>query len=109
MKIIGKSEQGYLISAGESEIANLFGFSSLYDKAWEEHLKVEKRDSNGHRNKDLVGMQINVSAAYAQLEWMRRRDSEFDRLCRQLRETADEIQNHKPLFDNIIGDKPAAA
>ena len=107
MKVIGKSQQGYLIAASEREIQELFGFD-YGDKEWEAVKKAHER-APGNYSSGLVGLEINVSAAYSQLTWMRRRDSEFDCLVKSLRKTADEIQNSKPLFDLIIADKPSAA
>lgn len=111
MKVIGKSDAGYLIAASEHEIANLFGFSSSYDNDYRG--LVERA---GHFNsssygpqKDLIGMEIRPSEAYNQLAWLRQRDREFDQLCKQLRSTADAIQNSQPLFDLIIADKPSGA
>lgn len=108
MKVIGKSEGGYLISASENEIANLFGFYW----AGEEKYKAILKDAGyggGYNDKGLIGLTINSTEAYQQLSWLRSRDGEFDRLCKQLRDTADAIQNHKPLFDRIIQDKKAVA
>lgn len=107
MKVIGKSQQGYLIAASEYEIEQLFGFG-YGAKEWDEVRKTHER-TPGNYNSGLVGLEINVSAAYNQLAWMRRRDREFDDLVKTLRKTADEIQNSKPLFDLIIADKPSAA
>lgn len=102
MKVIGKSDAGYLISASEREIANLFGFY------WEgeERYKALLKEKLGYNRSDMIGMTINPTEAYQQLSWLRSRDGEFDKLCTQLRATADAIQNHKPLFDAIIADKP---
>ena len=105
MKIIGKSEQGYLLAASEQELPNLFGWSSTYSDEWKAHLKAEKR---GGSYGTLIGMEVKVGIAYEQLAWLRRRDREFDDLVKALRKTADAIQDHRPLFDAIIGDKSAA-
>jgi len=34
MKVIGKSEQGYLLAATEDEIAKLFGWHGTYAQHW---------------------------------------------------------------------------
>lgn len=106
MKVIGKSAQGYMIAASESEIYNLFGFD-YGAKEWAE-IK-EKHSRTPPYNSDLIGLEINVSTAYNQLYWMRRRDREFDDLVKALRAAADKIQDKRPLFDLIIADKPNAA
>lgn len=107
MKVIGTSDQGYLIAASANEIANLFGWSSTYAEEWKAHLKAEERDSQWASG--LIGMEINVGTAYEQLAWLRRRDREFDDLVKSLRKTADMIQDHRPLFDAIVADKPKVA
>lgn len=107
MKVIGKSERGYLIAASDTEIANLFGFSR-YDDAWKDTVRAGV-GYNNYQADNLVGLEIHVATAYAQLEWMRRRDREFDEMTKNLRNLADQIQNTKPLFDSIIGDKPKVA
>lgn len=101
MKVIGKSDAGYLIAASEREIANLFGFYWEGEDRYKAHLK-----NCGRSDSNLIGLTIHPNEAYNQLSWLRSRDKEFDKLCEQLRKTADAIQNHKPLFDLIIADKP---
>jgi hypothetical protein len=109
VKVIGESADGYLITASRDEIANLFGFYWASDEKYRAELKKqlgEDLDSSyGQRRGSLIGLTIHPSQAFSQLSWLRQRDAEFDGLCKRLRETADAIQNHKPLFDTIIGDK----
>lgn len=104
MKVIGKSEQGYLIAATEDEIANLFGFYFAHQDRYRALLD-EKLGRNGYHRNDLIGLEIKPTLAYQQLSWLRERESEFDELCKQLRKTADMIQDHRPLFDAIVADK----
>ena len=105
MKVIGKSDAGYLIAASEQEIANLFGFY------WEGEDKYRATlDALGHKapysgQRSLIGLEIKPSTAYDQLSWLRSRDREFDELVKKLRATADAIQDHRPLFDAIVGGK----
>lgn len=87
MKVIGKSEQGYLLTATEGEIANLFGFYWAGDDKFRALLD-EKLGRNGTHRSDLIGLVINSSVAYEQLSWIRRRDREFDDLVNALRKTA---------------------
>lgn len=103
MKVIGKSDAGYLIAASENEIANLFGFYWAGEEKYKAMVKTAGHDGS----RGLIGMEIKPTEAYTQLSWLRSRDVEFDSLCKQLRNTADAIQNHKPLFDRIVGDKKA--
>lgn len=107
MKVIGKSGAGYLIAASESEIANLFGHYSSED-AFKAELD-RQLGRNGYHRGDLIGLEIRPNVAFNQLLWLRRRDREFDELVKKLRETADAIQDHRPLFDSIIGDKEKTA
>ena len=107
MKVIGKSQQGYLIAASEYEIQELFGFG-YGSKEWDAVREAHKRVP-GNYNSDLVGLEINVSHAYNQLVWLRRRDRDFDDLVKALRDTANKIHDSKPLFDLVIADKPSAA
>jgi hypothetical protein len=104
VKVIGKSQDGYLIAATEREIANLFGFYWEGEDKYKAALK-EQGVGDHYGGRDLIGLTIKPAEAYQQLSWLRSRDREFDDLCKKLRETADAIQNHKPLFDVIVGDK----
>lgn len=108
MKVIGKSEDGYLIQASESDIANLFGFGWSGEEKYKQLLKDELGDYRA-RNGNLIGLEIKASVAYRRLSWLRKRASEFDRLCKQLRSTAEMIEQHEPLFDAIAADKDEAA
>lgn len=107
MKVIGKSEQGYLISATEREIAQLFGRYPSED-AFKKILN-EQLGREGFHGRDLVGLEIEPGIAFQQLAWLRRRDREFDDLCSALRKAADMIQDHRPLFNKIAGDDSNAA
>lgn len=104
MKVIGKSTEGYLIAATDKEIANLFGF---YWAGQEEFITALEKQGRGCS--DLVGLTIHPDVAYNRLSWLKSREGEFDRLCKKLRDTADMIQDHRPLFDAIAADKDDAA
>ena len=106
MKVIGKSEAGYLIAATESEIGDMFGVTSIYGDEWK---KVREELRRKTYSDSLVGLQINVSAEYARLAWLRRRNEDFKCLVESLRKTADTIEASKPLFEAVVGDKPNAA
>ena len=90
MKIIGKTEdQKYLIEASEYDIANLFGeYSASYLR--DKKIKLEP------------GLIIEVSTAFNKLEWLQRRNREFNDLVKSLREAADKIECNKPLFNRVI-------
>jgi len=87
----------YLITATEREIEQLYGPNKDFDRqtSW------YKSNNSG----SLVGLKIDVDTAYLQLAWLQRRDSEFYKLCKALRDTAEHIESSKPLFDRVIGDK----
>lgn len=50
-----------------------------------------------------------IVASEDEIAWLRSRDREFDDLVKSLRKTADMIQDHRPLFDAIVADKPKVA
>ena len=105
MKVIGKSEQGYLITATADEIANLFGHGWNSDDFRKVAKEAGAKDTGRWDGPDLVGVEINVGVAYERLAWLERRKSEFDSLVRDLRKMADKIDDHRPLFDKIVDGK----
>lgn len=107
MKVIGKTNDGLLLSASESELANLFGFYWSGDKEWQAVLdELGFKHRGGSR--DLTGLEIKPDIAYNRLSWLKKREREFDDLCKTLRDTADKIQDSRPLFDRIAADKDVA-
>jgi hypothetical protein len=101
MKVIGQSAQGYLIAASESDIARLFGGT---DKEFEAVKLDHLNPGYGMRRSSLIGLEINVDNAYAQLAWLRRRNAEFTDLIQKLRMTATAIEDSRPLFTAVTGD-----
>ena len=109
MKVIGKSQDGYLIAATATEIAQLFGHYSANSDEFKAEAEIQGIRSNSWNfaRGELVGMEINVGVAYERLAWLERRKSEFDGLVKDLREMADKIDDHRPLFDKIVDGKVA--
>ena len=107
MKVIGTYQDGYLIAATATEIAQLFGHYSA--NTAEFRAEAESQDIRSYswdfENGELIGMEIKVGVAYERLAWLERRKSEFDGLVKALRSTADKIDDHRPLFDKIVDGK----
>ena len=104
MKVIGLtgySGRSYLIEATEREISQLFGNT---DREWADTKLRHMRPAYGSDMPSIVGLEINVEAAYAQLAWLRRRNAEFIELIHKLRSTASAIEDSRPLFTMVTGE-----
>lgn len=107
MKVIGRTDDGYLISATDDEIAKLMGyywpgedgFTAALDAARGPHIAAR-----GPSRGDLSGFEFSPDLAYEQLAWLRKRNERFDDLCSSLRKMADTIQAHRDVFDRTIQD-----
>lgn len=80
MKIIGKSDGGYIIEASSSEVANLIGFYSAY--------------TNMPSNMPKVGATIDVHSMYQQLYKLSHMQYDLDKVVDILETYA---RNLKPI------------
>jgi hypothetical protein len=85
MKIIGKTDEGFLLSATEDELAHLLGFNSSYS--------VEDR------TKRLApGQRIKVADLYKRLEKLGKLPKELADTAKALRGIADAIDAFEPVL-----------
>lgn len=85
MKIIGKTEEGFMLSATEDELAKLLGLSSAY--------------SIEDRSRVLVpGKKIAVADLYKRLERLGRLPAELTAAQKALRGIADALEIVEPLL-----------
>jgi hypothetical protein len=89
MRIIGKTEEGYILDASTNEIANLIGYYSDYDM----------RDSN---KKLAVGDIIQISAMYKQLHNLKNNEPKLKETVKMLRGLADSLEPTCPIIEAQI-------
>ncbi len=89
MTIIGKTTNGFIITAGSDEIANLIGFHYASSKSGVESMKV--------------GAEIKVSAMYQQLYTLNYQKRKLADAQKTLRQTADLLTPVIPIMPEITG------
>lgn len=82
MKIIGKTDAGFLLEANSDEIANLLGYYSDY--------QLPERGGY-NREKLQIGDQVNVAAMFKHLRELEHAGKEMTNLASKLRTAADLI------------------
>ena len=94
MKIIGKTQDGLLISATANEVANLCGY--YYESA---------------QNCPLLrpGDEIQISAVYRQLYELKRSAGRMAKTAKELRDVARLLELHDPIINEaskLAGELP---
>jgi hypothetical protein len=89
VKIIGKSESGYILEASNDEVANLVGYYSIYDKDY-------KRPNCGDN--------IQISSMYKQLYNLKNNEPKLKDTVKILRGLADSLEPVCPLIEAQIKD-----
>lgn len=86
MKIIGQTDEGFIINATEREIFNLIGYYYSGDTG---------------APKLRVGSVIDVSSMYRQLYEIKNRKGVLGKLAKELKETADLLTIKDPVINSI--------
>lgn len=89
MKIIGRSEEGYIIDASRDEIANLIGFYGAYGRDYD----------NCHIG---IGSEINVHNMYQQLYELSRAHNNLERSKEYLKKCISLLDFVDPVTDVSI-------
>jgi hypothetical protein len=87
VKVIGKTESGFIIEASKEEIANLTGYHSSY--------------SNGYKS-PLVGVEIQVSKMFRQLYDLEHNQPELQKVVNTLRGMADLLEPVCPVIEKRV-------
>lgn len=104
MKIIAKTEKGFLIEADKHDLAALMGYTSPYDSAFEQAIR-------GWDNK-VIGQEFDIVQATKTADYIRTLDTkvladaqkEFESLARQMEETRNKILKLN-LFEQLSADE----
>lgn len=90
MKIIGKTDEGLLLSATTTEVANLIGF------AYDSQLR-------GSGIKLEPGTEIDVAGMFNQLYKLANAQGQLAKLAAELRAYADRLEVHDPVVPRALG------
>lgn len=88
MKIIGESQDTFILEASKDEVANLTGYYSKYDDKF----------------KATVGSKIKISAMYGQLYNLKNNQPELKKVVDKLRTIADLLEPVCPVIEAQIKD-----
>lgn len=91
MKIIGKTETGYLLDATEYEVARIAGAYSMSGSEWARVVKIESIVHDSRTNEPRVGAVIPVNEWWDRLMDVKLRETELAALSDKLRGLADLI------------------
>lgn len=86
MKVIGESEDSFIIEASKNEIANLIGYYSKYDSKF----------------KINAGDQINISDMFKQLYNLEHNKPELSKVVNTLRNLADSLEPVCPVIEKSV-------
>lgn len=90
MKIIGQSDNTFILEASKTEVANLVGYY---------HSSTAGVGTYLH-----VGAEIRVSAMFMRLHHLEQRKGELERMAKQLRAQADLLESVDPIIQAAIED-----
>ena len=104
MKIIAKTETGFLIEAEQKDLAALMGYTSYYDSDYGKTIK-------DWGNK-IIGQEFDIVQATKTADYIRTLDTkvladaqkEFESLARQMEETRNKILKLN-LFEQLSADE----
>ncbi|UWG96811.1 hypothetical protein LPY66_18325 [Dehalobacter sp. DCM] len=86
MKIIGQSENSFILEASKDELANLIGYYSKYDQ----------------KAKVNPGDEINISNMYRQLYTLERKQPELRKVIDTLRGIANMLEPVAPVIEGLV-------
>lgn len=89
MKIIGRTEKGYILDATKEEVANLIGFYSAYEKDF-------RKKSIG------IGSEINISGMYKQLYGLAVKHDDIEKAKDNLKRCIELLDIVNPMIDISI-------
>ena len=89
MKIIGKTNGGWILTASRTEVANLVGYYSAYDDG---------------ATKLKSGDEINVADMYRQLYYLANHQEELSKLSQYLIEVANQLVLREPIIRNATNE-----
>lgn len=92
MKILGKTDDGFIVQISKDEVAQLRGFKSNWDLEYD-------------RKKTMVGSSYEVSLAWVQLEKLRKGKDLLSRLAKEVRLYADLIEYKEPVINREAGNE----
>lgn len=96
MNIIGKTQNGYIVTLDRNEMANLCGF---YWKDGDDFLQWLAEGRIGHDHGDIhVGSSIPVGEWWHRLRAIREREKELTKLSETLRGLADLVSGAWPMI-----------
>lgn len=87
MKIIGKTENGYLVETTENEIAQAFGFDWSSDRDFIE--ATRRARSNNAGNSLMIGAEIQIGEAHRYLAQLRDKELAVRTAGKTLRELSE--------------------
>jgi len=89
MKIIGKSENGFILQAGAGEVANLIGYYWLGEE------KCPKLK---------IGDEIQISKMYQQLDKLARQQGDIKSVIETLKNTIEVLTIVPPVLEHIVSE-----
>lgn len=104
MKIIGQSENGYIVAMSANELANACGFYSEYDKDWHKFLDDAGALQKGYGSdgKLKMGCDVPLGDWWHMLRDMRSKAAELNKLGESLRGFADICCGIMPMIKTRI-------
>ena len=89
MKIIGKTNDGFIIQASKTEVANIIGFYSEYDNDY-------------GKNKPEIGTEIRLHDMYAQLYTLANHQKELGNIAVRLEDYAKTLRIIEPIINKMV-------
>ena len=93
MKIIGQTNDGFLVAMTAEEIAKAAGYSGIYDEGW---MTALKRAGRYDRETPPIGMKIEVQAAYDFHSRVQQHEAAARKSAGTLRALADLLDGSMP-------------
>jgi hypothetical protein len=96
MKIIGKTEDGYLVETTEREMAIACGFDWESEKGWIEHTKDARESGYNGSGKIKIGSTVEIRAGHDYLNSLRTKETTVRTAAKILRELAEMMEAGVP-------------
>jgi hypothetical protein len=100
MKIIGKSDGGFILDATETEIAQIMGFSCNYESGY--HNAVKAMSSPSRDDRLFIGAVIPVSGWWKRVESIRQHNRDLQKTADTMRGLADLIADSWPAVEAFV-------
>jgi hypothetical protein len=104
MKILGKTDKGFVCELSEDEFNRMIGFRYESDEMWKflESHNAATKSSWGEHRKIKLGAEIPIAKIWDSVSSLREKADELNLIERNLRGVCDAIKSAAPMIGEVM-------